>query len=210
MLREAGVEPAAARLSIECSNHTELFPDGAPCQTRTGFSGLQVRRIAIYAYRACDSGANGANRTLIGRLPCDCSATELHRLEAEGYSKPRPPRYECGALPLELLRRGASAENRTPFFGQAIRCPTNRPHPQKPLERTEIIEISSLGWRPRTHPIYHGRSFTNSVLLFSCQRPALRHTSTASLPAGSKLDEMLQITDKTKKEGGHFWWPPSS
>src|SRR5260370_32445457 len=22
-----------------------------------------------------------------------------------GYSKPRPPRYECGALPLELLRR---------------------------------------------------------------------------------------------------------
>ena len=52
-----------------------------------------------------------------------------------GYSKPRPPRYECGALPLELLRRiknsGASAENRTPFVGQAIRCPANRPHPQK-------------------------------------------------------------------------------
>ena len=46
-----------------------------------------------------------------------------------GYSKPRPPRYECGALPLELLRPGASAENRTPFVGPAIRCPTNRPHP---------------------------------------------------------------------------------
>jgi hypothetical protein len=84
LVREAGVEPAASRLSIECSNHAELFPDGAPCQTRTGFSGLQVRRIAIYAYRACDSGANGANRTLIGRLPCDCSPTELHRLEPEG------------------------------------------------------------------------------------------------------------------------------
>src|SRR5258708_37183709 len=27
------------------------------------------------------------------------------------------------------------------------------------LERTEIIEISSLGWRPRAHPIYHARSF---------------------------------------------------
>jgi hypothetical protein len=26
-------------------------------------------------------------------------------LEPEGYSKPRPPRYECGALPVELLRR---------------------------------------------------------------------------------------------------------
>src|SRR6266567_8526254 len=48
-----------------------------------------------------------------------------------GYSKPRPPRYECGAPPLELLWRGASAENRTPLIGLAIRCPTNRPHPQK-------------------------------------------------------------------------------
>jgi hypothetical protein len=45
-----------------------------------------------------------------------------------GYSKSRPPRYECGALPLELLRHGASAENRTPMIGLAIRCPTNRPH----------------------------------------------------------------------------------
>ena len=38
-------------------NHAELFPVvhakiGAPCQIRTGFSGLQVRRIADYAYRA--------------------------------------------------------------------------------------------------------------------------------------------------------------
>lgn len=52
-----------------------------------------------------------------------------------GYSKPRPPRYECGALPLELLRRGkhgADAENRTLLVGLAVRCPANRPHPQKP------------------------------------------------------------------------------
>src|SRR5260370_10844995 len=48
-----------------------------------------------------------------------------------GYSKPRPPRYECGALPLELLRHGASAENRTPLTGLAIRCPTNSHHPPK-------------------------------------------------------------------------------
>src|SRR5207245_757117 len=65
-------------------NRVELFPDGAPCQIRTGFSGLQVRRIATYAYRACDCGANGVNRTLIGCLPCNCSPTELHRLEPEG------------------------------------------------------------------------------------------------------------------------------
>jgi hypothetical protein len=25
-----------------------------------------------------------------------------------------------------------------------------------------------------------------------------------------RLDKVPQITDKTKKEGGHFWWPPSS
>src|SRR5438309_11319198 len=60
-------------------NHAELFPDGAPCQIGTGFSGLQVRRIATYAYRAWDCGANGANRTLVGCLPCNCSPTELHR-----------------------------------------------------------------------------------------------------------------------------------
>src|SRR5271157_5347243 len=48
-----------------------------------------------------------------------------------GYSKPRPPRYGCGALPLELLRHGAGAENRTPLTGLAIRCPANRPHPRK-------------------------------------------------------------------------------
>jgi hypothetical protein len=33
-------------------NHAELFPVGALCQIRTGFSGLQARRIAIYAYGA--------------------------------------------------------------------------------------------------------------------------------------------------------------
>src|ERR1043166_3602927 len=43
-----------------------------------------------------------------------------------GYSKPRPPHYGCGAPPPELLRRGASAENRTPLIGLAIRCPANR------------------------------------------------------------------------------------
>jgi hypothetical protein len=42
------------------------------------------------------------------------------------------------------------------------------------------------------------------VLLFSCQRPASRHTSTASLPSESELDKMRRFTDKTKKAGGHF------
>ena len=62
LVREAGVEPAASRLSVECSNRAELFPGGALCQTRTDLSGLQVRRIAIYAYRARYSGARGGIR----------------------------------------------------------------------------------------------------------------------------------------------------
>jgi hypothetical protein len=77
-----------------------------------------------------NSGANGANRTLIGCLPCALPLSYIGWSQ-RGYSKPRPPRYECGALPLELLWRGASAENRTPLIGLAIRCPANGPHPQK-------------------------------------------------------------------------------
>jgi hypothetical protein len=68
----------------------------------------------------------------------------------------------------------------------------------------EIIEVSSLGWRPRAQPIYHARSYTTSVLLFSCQRPASRYTSTESLLGQSELDKMPQITDKTKKSGRPF------
>src|SRR5580698_5439049 len=96
-----------------------------------------------------------------------------------GYSKPRPPRYECGALPLELLRHGASAENRTPLSGLAIRCPANRPHPRKQILR----------------------------YLFSCQRPPPRHTCSALPSAEGKLDNPL-IPRQNEKRGGHFWWPP--
>ena len=126
-----------------------------------------------------------------------------------GYSKPRPPRYECGALPLELLRHGAGAENRTPLIGLAIRCPANRPHPQKVLERTEIIEISSLGWRPRAQPIYHARSYITSVMLFSCQRPASRYTSTESLLGQSELGQNAsKLPIKQKKRAALFGGRP--
>src|SRR5260370_32994642 len=74
-----------------------------------------------------------------------------------GYSKPRPPRYECGAPPLELLRHGAGAENRTPLTGLAVRGPAKRPHPRKTLEGPGINENPSLGWGPRGHPINHAR-----------------------------------------------------
>ena len=73
-----GIEPGDSTLSGSRPTG-EHGGRGAPCQIRTDFSGLQVRRIAIYAYRAHNLGANGANRTLIGCLPCNCSPIELHR-----------------------------------------------------------------------------------------------------------------------------------
>ena len=78
-----GIEPGVPTVSGSCPTG-EHGGRGAPCQIRTDFSGLQVRRIAIYAYRAHHPGANGANRTLIGRIPGNCSPIELHRHGARG------------------------------------------------------------------------------------------------------------------------------
>ena len=51
------------------------------------------------------TGASGANRTLVGRLPCACSPTELHRLEPKGGFEPPSERYEGSVFPTKLLRR---------------------------------------------------------------------------------------------------------
>jgi len=34
------------------------------------------------------------------------------------------------------------------------------------------------------------------------------HTSTCSLPAGSKLGNLRLKSPIKRKKGGHFWWPP--
>lgn len=47
---------------------------------------------------------------------------------------------------------GAGAENRTPLAGQAIRRPTNRPHPRK-LERHVRIELTSGVWKTPALPL---------------------------------------------------------
>ena len=53
--------------------------------------------------RGLETGASGANRTLIGRLPCDCSATELHRLEPKGGFEPPSELYEGSVFPLNYF-----------------------------------------------------------------------------------------------------------
>ena len=98
---------------------TELFPDAishasvelrarielASPLYRSGASPAMLARLRI--------GASGANRTLIGRLPCDCSATELHRLEPKGGFEPPSELYEGSVFPTKLLRHGASNRIRT-------------------------------------------------------------------------------------------------
>jgi hypothetical protein len=69
-----------------------------------------------------------------------------------------------------LLRHGAGAENRTPLTGLAVRCPTNRPHPRNLI--------------------------TLLVMRIQLSKTKPRHSSSASLPTGSKLDRELQTIAK--------------
>lgn len=103
LVDRAGLEPATFRLSGGCTAH--------PC-SRSVEPRARVE-LASPLYRSGASpamlaglklGASGANRTLIGRLPCDCSATELHRLEPKGGFEPPSERYEGSVFPTKLLR----------------------------------------------------------------------------------------------------------
>ena len=85
--------------SLPCSRSMEPAPD---LNWLPRFTGAAHRRQCL---RGSKPGASGANRTLIGRLPCDCSATELHRLEPKGGFEPPSERYEGSVFPTKLLRR---------------------------------------------------------------------------------------------------------
>ena len=128
-----------------------------------------------------------------------------------GYSKPRPPRYECGApspprttaraacaTALELLRHGASAENRTPLIGQAIRCPTNRPRPRNDGadgdNRNLFSGLEAQGTPYIPRPLKHLVSDRYSVV----KDQRRRYTSSVSLPMGSGLVIALISPHKTK------------
>jgi hypothetical protein len=88
--------------SLPCSRPVE------PC-ARVELASLLYRSGASPAMltgpRARTFGASGANRTLVGRLPCDRSPIELHRLEPKGGFEPPLERYEGSVFPTKLLRR---------------------------------------------------------------------------------------------------------
>ena len=86
-----------------------------------------------------------------------------------GYSKPRPPRYECGALPLELLRHGASAENRTPLIGLAVRranpiCHTRRNFGADGDNRKSLLWVGGPGTPYITRPLTKTSCYAYSVV----------------------------------------------
>lgn len=181
MVREAGVEPAASRLSIECSNHAELFPGAELTHSWSPvpdsnwlfrITGPAHRQLCLQGFAILEP----MERIERSSVAYHATALPLSYIgwSQRGYSKPRPPRYECGALlrgaqrtrtacapALELLRRRRNwsecgESNSVARTGDPV--PNQWATPAEILERTEIIEISSLGWRPRAHPIYHARS----------------------------------------------------
>ena len=85
------------------------------------FTGAAHRQQCL---RGVKPGASGANRTLVGRLPCACSATELHRLEPKGGFEPPSELYESSVLPTKLLRHGASNRIRTGVWTMARSNPS--------------------------------------------------------------------------------------
>jgi hypothetical protein len=92
-------------------------------------SGFQNRRIAAHAYPADTLGASAGHLTRAGRLPCGCSAIELHRLEPKRGFELRSGRYERPVLPIELLR----------------------------LERARRIELRWPDWQSGAQPMSHTR-----------------------------------------------------
>lgn len=112
LVREVRIELTASRLSVECSTKLS-FSRWSPAPDSNWlprFTGAAHRQQCL---RGAKPGASGANRTLVGRLPCACSATELHRLEPKGGFEPPSELYEGSVFPTKLLRHGASNRIRT-------------------------------------------------------------------------------------------------
>lgn len=80
--------------------------------------------------------------------------------------------------------------------GVALQNLTVRPHPLE-LERTERVELSSLGWKPRARPLYHARLET----AFGCQRALVGKGGLEPPPHAPKA-RMLPIHHVPKNQKG--------
>lgn len=128
---EAGPKPRPLRAVAGAGQPHATHPrqPGAPRRTRAGLTGLQGRRIAIYAYGA-ETGAPRRTRAVLSASPRPRIAVYAFRAWSQRpYSKGQPQLYESCALPLELRRLGASDRIRTGVRCMASSNPAAERHP---------------------------------------------------------------------------------
>ena len=112
LLRSKTGRPSRNRTcDLPCIRRMHSLPCSRSVETRTRVelaSPLYRNGASPAMLAGLKLGASGANRTLIGRLPCDCSATELHRLGPKGRFEPPSELYEGSVFPTKLLRHFSS------------------------------------------------------------------------------------------------------
>src|SRR6266436_1675689 len=72
------------------------------------------------------------------------------------------------------------------------------------MERTEIIEISSPGWRPRAHPIYHARSYSPSVMLIQLSKTSFEIHFYRAASKPKRVGQNASSYRQNKKSGRPF------
>ena len=135
MVREAGVEPATARLSIECSNHAELFPDVLLT--------LRVEPRARVELAFPDYRSGTSPFMLTGHLILE----PMERIERSSVA------YHATALPLSYIgwsQRGYSKPNLRITSAVLFHLSYSG---AKRMERVRRIELRSSDWRSDAQPI---------------------------------------------------------
>ena len=174
-------------------HHSATATSGARNTSRTCLSSFSDWRLDRDGLPG-EPGGRGGNRTLIcwvqasrppvGRLPRKLLAPGVFRCA-----------YACGAPRLSysgacLFFDGASAENRTPFTGLAIRCPANRPHsPARAAGVSSPVVCGGAGTKSGAQQM---PALRFSSKIFSCQRPRLRFQQAHFKPPASTKKQARQ------------------
>jgi hypothetical protein len=112
LVDRAGIEPAPFRVSDGCTARRALGL-WSPVQELNSifrFTGAAHRRQCLRGPKTWSqrSESNAHRSPRLRALPCDCSTTELHRLEPKGGFEPPSERYEGSVFPTKLLRPSSS------------------------------------------------------------------------------------------------------
>ena len=130
-----------------------------------------------------------------------------------GYSKSRPPRYECGALPPELLRAWSecgesnSVDPDWRSDAQPIGHTCSRTFGADGDNRESLLRVGGPG-----HTLYTTPAHLHLCDAIQLSKSSIEtHLYCVASERESELDKMPQNSPvKTKKAGGQLWWPPAS